>query len=433
MIFFNYVCVILIAKSLNMRNIITHKGNGVASIKNDFILKACYDLSTNESKLVWYLISTIDSKNIKDFDLRTMKVKDLEKLFTGNKKKWGSFYKRINGMCKSIMSKPIRLPKGFMVEGEAIEMDEYIHWFRKISPKYDADRDVSIEFHFHDDVKPYLLSIQNRFVQIDVKSEFFPLTGKHTLRIYPAFKAARKADIARYPNSKKTALVYGIEELKGQLAIQGKYSSIKNFRVRVVEPIVNEINEKSAIINVGYSFLKSGRTITAIEFSVTDVVVLDGEHTGKRELPDYVPSEKEIETLTWGRRLAYTELVKFGVKEGIVFKRILPTIIGSEIEGFEDLFVKYSLEHFKRWSKNQQNKAMGAGTFVKWWLDKKVFDNNSKGNAWGKIMEQVIVEKKKMNQVAFDNRVMAKKMTEKEFKDWYRKNEQQKEKVVLED
>jgi len=406
---------------------ITKRGkgdNGVASIKNDFIIKACYDLSSNESKLVWYLISTIDSKNIKDFDLRAIKVKELEKLFAGSRKKWGSFYKRINAMCKSIMSKPIRLPKGFVVNGEAIEMDEYIHWFRKISPKYDKDGDVSIEFHFHDDVKPYLLSIQNRFVQIDVKSEFFPLTGKHTLRIYPAFKAARKEDKARYPNSKNTSLVYGIEELKGQLGISGKYSSIKNFRVRVIEPIVNEINEKSAIINVSYLFLKSGKTITAIDFSIRDVMILEKEIIRpKRELPDYVPNEDEVATLTWGKRLAYTELVNFGVKEGIAFKRILPTIGGTEIEGFEDVFVKHSLEHFKKWSKNQKNQEMSAGTFVKWWLDKRIFDNKEKGNVWGKILDSVVAEKKKMDKERFDNRVVAKAMTEKEFKEWYKEKQ----------
>lgn len=403
------------------------KGNGIASVKNEFLIKASYDLSSNESKLILYLISTINSKNSKDFDLRQVKVKDLKAVFIDNKKRWGSFHSRLDDMCRSIMSSPIMLPKGFMLNGEPIKMHEYIHWFSKISPKYDKDGDIAIEFYFHDDVKPFLLSLRERFVQIDVKKEYFPFTGKYTLHLYPAFKAARNEDKSHYPNSNKTALTYGLDELRAKLGVSNKYKSFKNFRVRVLEPMVNEINEKSTFLNISYEFLRAkGRKISAIKFIISDVLLLEtvSSQQGnfkKVQIVDYVPTEKDIEQLTWAERNAYDKLIEFGVKEGIAIKQMIVKVKGGDMEGFEDLFIEKALDHFKKWAKQQKNQEQSAGTFVNWWTKQKVFDQGK--DVFWKISEAVNLAKKTMEQVRLDNRRIAKDMTKSAFVTWYKAQE----------
>ena len=392
------------------------KNNKVASVRNDFVLKASYDLSSNESKLLMYLISTIDSKSASDFDLRTVKVKDLEKFFTEKKSKWGSFYKRMDKMCKQIMSKPIMLPKGFVLNGETIQMHEYIHWFKKISPKLDKDGDISVEFYFHDDVKPFLLSLRGRFVQIDVKNEYFPFVGKHTLHLYPAFRAARSEEKARYPNSQKTILVYGVDELKNKLSVSDKYKVFGNFRTRVIQPLVDEINDKSSVINVEYELLKTGRggRVTAIEFAITDVIKVDKPKAKAKEIViDYVPSKEEVNQLSRAKLKAYEMLVKFGVKEGIAFKQMIPKVAGGVVDGYEDIFIKYALQHFKRWSNQQKTKDQSAGTFVNWWTKSKVFSHEQ--DVFWKINEKVSDYIKKQSKEKRENREDAKGISNQDF------------------
>ena len=404
------------------------KEYSLASIKNDLVLKASYDLSSNESKLLMYLIATIDSKNASDFELRTVKVKDIEKAFSKEEKKWGSFYKRLDFMCGSIMSKPIKIPQDFLLDGKKVELHEYIHWFQKIRPIYDEDGEVAVQFYFHDDVKPFLISLKRRFVQVDVKKEYFRFTGKHTLHLYPAFKGARDEEKSRYPNSKKTTLVYGIDEFKAKLRIENKYNQFGNFRLRVLDPMVEEINQKSSVINVFYDFIKGGRggKITAIEFAITDVVHVEPKKKVKeKELENYVPSKEDIEKLSFSQLRAYEILTKFGVYEGIAYKQIIPTIKGANMGGYEDVFCEQAIKLFKQKEKPKKDKKTSVAVFVNWWTDKKVFD--IAGDVFFQISDKVHAYKKQMGQERMDNREVAKKMTAGEFEKWYKEQQAKQE------
>jgi hypothetical protein len=76
------------------------------------------------------------------------------------------------------------------------------------------------------------------------------------------------------------------------------------------------------------------------------------------------------------------------------------------------------LAHFKRWARNQPNKAISAATFVNWWSEKNVFD--SENDVFWKIVEKINNDKKKLDQITFDNRMEAKNMTKGEFINWYK-------------
>ena len=400
----------------------------LASIKNEFVVKAGYDLTRNESKLLMYLIATIDSKNAKDFELRTVKVKELEKVFTNDDKKWGSFYKRLDRLCRSVMGKPISIPKGFKIEeGEEVrkvQMNEYFSWFKRIRPIYDGDGEIAIEFYFHDDVKPFLLSIQNKFVQIDTR-RYFQFSGKYTLLLYPAFKSARDLDKSRYPKSKVTFLTYGIDELRAKLGLEGKYSMMNALKRRVIDPMVEEIKEKSVSIVIDYEYIKGRKgKVTAIEFSIRDVIEADiatkVDDLLPSLFPNFVPTQEDIDKLPHAKRKAYQELVEFGVIEGIAYKEILPRIKGEIVEGFEDYFVELSLIHFRKKTKAKTREKKIA-SYVIWWKNGS-FDSLKEGD-WGKIAEATYEKAKKLkesNPEAYDNRMQAKDMTYTEFVEWHR-------------
>lgn len=389
------------------------KNELVARLDNQLVMRAHYNLSSNEQKLVLFLVSKIDSSR-EDFNIQRVKVKDIGHFFVNDdKKRWGSIYERVDMMCNNITDKKITLPKGFVIDGNPIRMHRYVQWFSDIEPYLDDQNEICLKFQFTEALKDYLLQLKE-YVRINVL-EVLPMRGKHAIRMFQIFKAERDRT---QKHKEVSQLIYGVDELKGMLGIGMKYKAYQDFKKRVLNPIKEEINLQSKEISIDYIPIKTRRKVTDIEFSIYSKTSKTGQNV------DYVPTEKDLAVLTWGKRLAYQELIKFGVKEGIAFKRILPNIGGSEIEGFEDMFIKYSIQYFKKWSKNQNNKKASAGTFVNWWHKKKVFNNNVAGNVWGEIAEKLIAAKNKMDRKAYDNRVVAKKMTESEFKAWYKKQQQ---------
>ena len=60
-----------------------------------------------------------------------------------------------------------------------------------------------------------------------------------------------------------------IDELKETLDLQGKYKAIKDFKLKVVEPAIRDINDSSDLI-ASYTQEKTGRKITHLIFRFTE-------------------------------------------------------------------------------------------------------------------------------------------------------------------
>ena len=77
----------------------------IARIDNQLVMKAHYNLSTNEQKLILFLTSRLNTER-EDFNIQRVKVKEIEKfLADGDEKRWGSIYERVDMMCSNISSK----------------------------------------------------------------------------------------------------------------------------------------------------------------------------------------------------------------------------------------------------------------------------------------------------------------------------------------
>lgn len=243
------------------------------------------------------------------------------------------------------------------------------------------------------------------------------MRGKHSIRMYQVFKAERE----RVRKHRHIAhLTYGVSELKAMLRIEGKYKQFDNFRRRVLEPMKDEINTHSMEIMIDYELQKTRRKVTHIEFSIQDK-----KEQSQKELPlqDYIPSVQELKELTWSQKNGYDELVKFGVKEGIALKQILLKVKGGDMEGYEDLFINESINHFKKWAKQQKTVKESAATFVSWWTKQDIFGTDK--DVFWKIVEKVHGQKKAMEQERQDNRMIAKDMTKEEFLKWYADNKRE--------
>ncbi len=404
----------------------------IAKIDNTFILNAQYRMTAKEQKVLYYLISHLNPKDEKDFNVITVPIKHIEETLKEASKKWGSLYEEIERLCESMISKNIKFPSNVLVEGK--QLKGRINFFSAIRPLVDENGQTAIKFSFSPDMKPFLLQLHH-YVNIGVL-EVVPMRNTHAIRMYSIFKSER--DRLRGVRDTIT-LTYTLKDLKTMLGIEDKYESdnFKDFRIYVLDKIRDEINETFPNMVVKYDYVKAGRKITGVVFTVVDkkpmLAVLERspkkEPIFKKEVAEkkeettktFVPTERDIAVLNRSKKKAYDRLIDYGIFGGIAYKQIIPTIKGSEFEGYEDIFIEKAILHFEKTAIQATTKELKASTFVTWWVKNKVFES---GSVWAEILEKVVQHKKQLmntNPTAFENRQIAKNMTNTEFEDFIKK------------
>ena len=404
----------------------TSMSDKVAKIDNTFILNAQYRLTAKEQKILYYLISHLDPKNEKDFNIISVPIWQIEEALKDSSKEWGGLYNEIDRLCGSMISKNITFPSHVLIGGRPLK--GRINFFSSIRPIVDNNGETAIQFSFSADMKPFLLQLHH-YVNIGAL-EVVPMNNAHAIRMYSIFKSEKD----RMKSTKNmVTMSYTLDELKAVLGINDKYKgdNFKDFRIHVLDKIRDEINVNSLTMFVKYDYLKTMRKITGVTFSIFDrkptAELLEApkpekERKTKVDVKNYTPSDKELTTLTRAKMQAYHLLLDYGVFAGIAYKQILPKIRGSEFDGFEDFFIEKAILHFEKNAIQNTTKELKASTFVTWWTKNKVFES---GDVWADILEKLVKHKKQMqikNPIAFENRMVAKTMTNAQFSEYVKLN-----------
>lgn len=109
---------------------------------------------------------------------------------------------------------------------------------------------------FHEDLMPYVANLKARYTKYELVN-IGAFTSTHTIRLYELcsqYKTVGKREIK-------------IDDLKDWLQVKGKYDLYADFRKRVIEPSVNEINKKSDLL-ISVEPVKRGRSIIALTFTI---------------------------------------------------------------------------------------------------------------------------------------------------------------------
>ncbi len=388
----------------------------VARIENDLIYHARYNLKTRDQKVILYLISKLDPRNQKDFEEMTVSIKEIESILKSEKeerKKWGGLHSEMDQMIRRLLNLTIFFPSKFSINGKPVKGG--INWFSSVIPYRDDEGVGRIEFLFSKRLKPFLLEL-NEYAQIP-RSELAPMKSKYAIRMFQIFKADRDKN-KKY--RKVSSITYTLDELKGLLNIEGKYVQYRDLRRRVLDSIEQDINKCSISQRVKCTPVKEGRKVVGVTFHIYD--------RKKGQEIDITPDgglqdqdDARIQDLSRAKKMAFDLLKEFGVYDGIILDKVIPSIKGSEILGYEDKFVEFAIEHFKKWSKQQKTKELATKTFVSWWVDKKIFDVEQ--DVWSQILENIVAYKQSLrskNPEALANREVAVKMTYEEFETWYK-------------
>lgn len=109
---------------------------------------------------------------------------------------------------------------------------------------------------FHDELMPYIAELHGKYTEYQLVN-IGAFTSTHSIRLYELCSQYRDT------GWRQTS----VDDLKDWLQISDKYSLYANFRRRVIDPAIVEINAKSDLL-VSVEPIKRGRTIVALKFTI---------------------------------------------------------------------------------------------------------------------------------------------------------------------
>lgn len=223
-------------------------------VKHNDLIEARYQAFTVvEQRIILMLLGQIQ-KNDTDFKTYLVTVSDFSKL-TGIPLN-SSFYRNLRETIRGLMSKVIHIQQG--------KSWLITNWLS--SAKY-VEGSGCVELSFDPKLKPYLLDLKEKYTryQLDIAIQF---KSQYSIRLYENLK--KEAQIVKeYKHKSNFEQKYSYEELRIIFSVNEKeYKLFGHFKSKVIEPAVKEISDKSDLNITQVEYLKTGRKITHVCFSV---------------------------------------------------------------------------------------------------------------------------------------------------------------------
>jgi plasmid replication initiation protein len=207
---------------------------------NQLVRKARYNLTSNQQKILAYLISKIKPTDT-ELARYDISIKDFCEL-CGIEKDY--FYTEIREIVDNLDN------KAFWVETE-----EKIFKFRWFSEVEIIKGSGIVSVQLNSNIKKYLLELSENFTQYEL-CNILALKSKYSIRLYEWFKSYS------FMHEKRIE----IDSLKYILEADN-YKNFKDFRVRVIEKAIKEINEYTDL-EVSYETVNQGKKVIAIIFYI---------------------------------------------------------------------------------------------------------------------------------------------------------------------
>ena len=206
------------------------------------------------------------------------------------------------------------------------------------------------------------------------------------LRNYKSAHTARLMDLFQKYHRKESGDIevkfkYEVDELKFFLGVQDKYSKFSDFKRRVLEPVKQELEQNDYVPYwFEYDVLRKGKTAHKIAFTIyvrhdtlinlipelrllepnpnqqQQTIFESAENSKLSEAQTSITKKllthgvkrnyavKVVSNLSDTQSLAYLELIQYGVNRSLAFSLIKDYCSFGELVGYENLYVKHSLE-----------------------------------------------------------------------------------------
>jgi plasmid replication initiation protein len=169
-------------------------------------------------------------------------------------------------------------------------------WVSRI--KY-IDDSATLEITFAPDVVPLITRLEQQFTSYQLK-QVTQLTSKYAIRLYELIIAWR--EVGKVPQIE-------LSDFRNRIGLENtEYTAMCDFKKRVLEPAIKQINEHTDIVTT-YEQHKKGRSITGFSFKFKQKQIRT-EAKKDKNIGDFFNRMTDSQRLKFGSKLAYDERVQ---------------------------------------------------------------------------------------------------------------------------
>lgn len=132
-----------------------------------------------------------------------------------------------------------------------------INWFG--CAEYDGEGGLTL--CLGEQMRPYVLELNKWFTQYQLKS-IIGMKSVYGIRLYEILKCDDNKS-----RDTKNVFTYEIQKLREMLGCEDKFKQIGQFKERVIEKAISEINDNTDLF-VLHDYIKTGRKVTAVQFEL---------------------------------------------------------------------------------------------------------------------------------------------------------------------
>ena len=221
--------------------------NNIVKKHQDLIHNARYRLSELGIKVLSVLISMVRVSD-EEFTQYAIKISDFKELIGSDS---NNTYKYAHRLVRELMSHPMQIG------------DEQFNW---VSYGKYSRGDNYIVFEIHRKLKPYLLELQQNFLQYNI-ANILQLRSGYVIRLYELCKD-HYTEATRYkPKQKSVQFELKIDRMRELFEIPKSYQYSSGIKLRILDKAVRQFKEKTDI-QISYTEQKIGRKVDRIIITV---------------------------------------------------------------------------------------------------------------------------------------------------------------------
>jgi len=241
---------------------IVHGMNTKQIVKHNAAIKATHDMSVVEQKLVLMCIAQLRRDNPNNSRHFTIRHDEFCR---------EAGYKASTKVFSTLKAAAMRLQTRLLIINEKIIDDDGKEWdggaISVLSKHVYAAGSGEIKLSFSDEFMPYLQQLSSDYTRYLLK-DCMGMTSAYSMRIYELVRMKYNQDKRYSENHNIVEYTISVEDLRIMFGLLKKYKVHANFKARVLDTAVREINEYSPL-NVEYGQIKRGRKIDKIVFKIT--------------------------------------------------------------------------------------------------------------------------------------------------------------------
>ena len=234
--------------------------NLVVAKRNDMLQNARFNLTVQEQRVILYSVAQIKPEDsyLKEYEFD---IKDFYKMIGWEKESYSEFKQMLKALSDKSWWITVKDKKGE-------EWESVVRWFTTVRANKKSGK---VTVMFHHDMFPYLIELSKQFSE---KGEYYTtyqlkyilaMQSKFSPRLYETLKSYQQNNVRWFFRVEDLQFLLCDCDKDGKPIVPETWRNFAEFKRRVLEPAVKEINEYTDL-KIAYQAEKEGIKYTKIHF-----------------------------------------------------------------------------------------------------------------------------------------------------------------------